>query len=360
MSSLTVRLRGPCGQATLCVDATTTLSQFRYMVAEKTGVPPGQQTLCGGFPPAPLKLPADDNIPISKCPIHNGENLVVKSVPVDNPPTACAQSAPSHAAAPPSIQSAQESEDAELARALALSMQGQEGSNAQQAAGANHAATPPTATPPRGISGGEMGGVVRRVIDSDNSCLFNAVGYVMERDRKVAPKLRRVIADTVASDPVTFSEAFLGKPNIEYCQWILDSQHWGGAIELSILSKHYGREIAAYDIQTCRCDCYGQGEGYSERGMLIYDGLHYDALAVEAFPGGPEEVDLTVFSSTGPLADEIDADARRVVLEANKARKFTDAANFSIRCTTCQKGFVGQKEAIAHAKDTGHGNFSEY
>lgn len=25
-------------------------------VAEKTGVPPGQQTLCGGFPPAPLKV----------------------------------------------------------------------------------------------------------------------------------------------------------------------------------------------------------------------------------------------------------------------------------------------------------------
>ena len=31
-----------------------------------------------------------------------------------------------------------------------------------------------------------------------------------------------------------------------------------GAIELSILSEHYGREIAAYDIQTTRCDIYGQ------------------------------------------------------------------------------------------------------
>jgi len=28
----------------------------------------------------------------------------------------------------------------------------------------------------------------------------------------------------------------------------------GGGIELSILSKHYGRVIAAYDIQTKRCD----------------------------------------------------------------------------------------------------------
>lgn len=31
-----------------------------------------------------------------------------------------------------------------------------------------------------------------------------------------------------------------------------------GAIELAILSDYYGREIAAYDIQTKRCDVYGQ------------------------------------------------------------------------------------------------------
>ena len=32
--------------------------------------------------------------------------------------------------------------------------------------------------------------VVRRVIDADNSCLFNAVGYVMEGSRSRAPELR--------------------------------------------------------------------------------------------------------------------------------------------------------------------------
>lgn len=33
--------------------------------------------------------------------------------------------------------------------------------------------------------------VVRRIIDSDNSCLFNAVGYVaLGRTRKEAPRLR--------------------------------------------------------------------------------------------------------------------------------------------------------------------------
>jgi len=81
-----------------------------------------------------------------------------------------------------------------------------------------------------------------------------------------------------------------------------------GAIELSILSEYYGCEIAAYDIQTTRCDLYGQvsdlsspyvlvpnlliylsvlhpltqEKNYSERAILIYDGLHYDALAVSS------------------------------------------------------------------------------
>ena len=44
--------------------------------------------------------------------------------------------------------------------------------------------------------------------------------------------------------------------------------------------RYFGREIAAYDVQTKRCDLYGQDMGYEERVMLIYDGLHYDALAV--------------------------------------------------------------------------------
>lgn len=34
--------------------------------------------------------------------------------------------------------------------------------------------------------------------------------------------------------------------------------NYEGAIELSILADYYGREIAAYDIQTTRCDLYGQ------------------------------------------------------------------------------------------------------
>jgi len=35
--------------------------------------------------------------------------------------------------------------------------------------------------------------VVRRVIDADNSCLFNAVGYVMQGSRSRASALRSVL-----------------------------------------------------------------------------------------------------------------------------------------------------------------------
>lgn len=205
------------------------------------------------------------------------------------------------------------------------------------------------------------GVVVRRVIPSDNSCLFNAVGYVMEHDRHKAPELRQVIAATVSGDPVKYDEAFLGKPNQEYCSWILDPEKWGGAIELAILSDYYGREIAAYDIQTTRCDLYGQDRNYSERVMLIYDGLHYDALAMSPFEGAPEEFDQTIYAvrsdrTIGP----VEGLALNLVKEQHRQRKFTDTANFTLRCGVCQIGVKGQKEAVEHAKATGHTNFQEF
>ncbi|KAL4201450.1 hypothetical protein AMTRI_Chr02g216150 [Amborella trichopoda] len=160
------------------------------------------------------------------------------------------------------------------------------------------------------------GVIVRRVIPSDNSCLFNAVGFV--------------IAATVASDPTRYTGAFLGKPNEEYCAWILDPEKWGGAIELSILADYYGREIAAYDIQTARCDLYGQqGKNYMERVMLIYDGLHYDALVMSPSNDAPEDFDQTIFLTQ----------------------------NGTIAAVESQ---VLNLEAVEHAKATGHINFQEY
>ncbi|KAK9209699.1 hypothetical protein WN944_002067 [Citrus x changshan-huyou] len=45
-----------------------------------------------------------------------------------------------------------------------------------------------------------------------------------------AVHLPPVIAATVASDPVKYSEAFLEKSKQEYCSWIQDPEKWGDAV----------------------------------------------------------------------------------------------------------------------------------
>eukprot|EP00931_Biecheleriopsis_adriatica_P104863 TRINITY_DN79480_c0_g1_i1.p1 TRINITY_DN79480_c0_g1~~TRINITY_DN79480_c0_g1_i1.p1 ORF type:complete len:288 (+),score=54.22 TRINITY_DN79480_c0_g1_i1:52-915(+) len=206
---------------------------------------------------------------------------------------------------------------------------------------------------------GAKGVVVRRVIDSDNSCLFNAVGYVREKQRGLAATLRKLAADCIAADPERYSEAFLAKSNAEYCDWILKDTSWGGAIELSIFAEHFKCEIAAYDICTTRRDLYGEGQGYSKRCMLIYDGIHYDSLALSPDKDAPEAADLTAFDA-GPIADLVDTKAAVFVAEQHKLRQFTDTSNFTLRCLVCQTGLKGEADATAHAKATGHTNFAEY
>ena len=64
---------------------------------------------------------------------------------------------------------------------------------------------------------------------------------------------RQVIAEAVTSDPSTYNEAFLGKPTQEYARWILDPSKWGGAIELSILSKC---ACCPQRVLHCICVCF--------------------------------------------------------------------------------------------------------
>ncbi|KAF2285760.1 hypothetical protein GH714_007658 [Hevea brasiliensis] len=140
-------------------------------------------------------------------------------------------------------------------------------------------------------------GEILKASGADHSFVVKTtIMYVMDHDKNKALELRQVIAATVASDPAKYNEAFLGKPNEEYCAWILDLEKWGGAIEISILADYYGCAIAAYDIETLRYDLYGQDSKYTEREMLIYDGLHYDALAISPFEGALEEFDQTIFA----------------------------------------------------------------
>lgn len=199
--------------------------------------------------------------------------------------------------------------------------------------------------------------LARKVVPADNSCLFTSIYYVVEGgvyDPGCAPEMRNLIAQIVASDPESYSEAVLGKTNQEYCEWIRREDTWGGAIEVSILSKFYQCEICVVDTQTVRIDRFGEDAGYAKRVLLIYDGIHYDPL--ERKIPNSDIPPQTIFSASD---DIVLAQALELADEARRKRQFTDVNRFTLRCMVCQKGLTGQVEAREHAKETGHTNFGE-
>uniref|UniRef100_UPI00398E7B09 ubiquitin thioesterase OTU1 n=1 Tax=Pristiophorus japonicus TaxID=55135 RepID=UPI00398E7B09 len=199
--------------------------------------------------------------------------------------------------------------------------------------------------------------LTRHVVPADNSCLFTSIHYVAEGgicEPTCSPEMRNLIAQIVASDPNSYTEAVLGKSNWDYCNWIQQSDTWGGAIEISILSKFYQCEICVVDTQTVRVDRFGEDIGYTKRVLLIYDGIHYDPL--ERQFEDPETPPQTIFSTADAV---VLAQALELADEARRKRQFTDLNRFTLRCIICQRGLVGQVEAREHAKETGHTNFGE-
>ena len=201
----------------------------------------------------------------------------------------------------------------------------------------------------------------RVVFPADNNCLFTSIAYLLQGgcDDKGA-SLRQVVAQAVAADPVKWNESVLGKPPAEYVSWIKrPNQAWGGAIELAIFAEHFGTTIVALDVQTVKEHVFQPGSKEATRvAFLLYDGIHYDAAAMDPVGDGTPRLLLErTFGSADATAWET---ARALVREAHAKRQFTDTASFTLRCLVCQKGLVGQQAAMKHAKESGHANFAEY
>jgi len=336
---LRLRIRAPSGTATVSLPGDATYACLAK--ALETALPdvPDEYDLRTGYPPVAVADDAPTTL-LSTC-MKSGDTVVLSESTAKKRPR---EAAVSEAAAAPAPQSA---------------------SNAISALAAPPPASEaicPAATPapPSAHESVPMGGtderMVRRVVPADNSCLFRCVGLVLEGSTFGKPgQLREVVASAVASG--LYDEAMLGKAPDEYARWIRDPSHWGGGIELSILSSHFRTELCAYDVQTCRVDVFGQGSGYTQRAFLIYDGLHYDYMARTLFDGAPTELDVTVFDAAD---SEAMTGGHALVGEAHRARQFTDTASFTIRCLVCQRGLKGENDALEHAKKTGHTNFAEY
>ncbi|KAI8473030.1 MAG: hypothetical protein J3K34DRAFT_375685 [Monoraphidium minutum] len=234
--------------------------------------------------------------------------------------------------------------------------------------------------------------VVRRPIAADHSCLFNSVGYCMHHSKSRAPFLRRVVSNEVSGDPDTWSPAFLGMSNAAYCAWINEPQNWGGGIELAILAAHYRREIAAWNAESGEPHVFGEEAGYSKQVMVIYNGVHYDALAVTARPNASSwEEDITEFNPRTRRGKMILEAARTLVklnsknfvspsktLKAAAVAMAAAAASATgpaaagqeqqqqqqpalgrLKCSSCAVEVVGQQAAAQHARDTGHTEWTQ-
>eukprot|EP00667_Euglena_gracilis_P015137 EG_transcript_15730 len=303
------------GQCVVTVADDAALEDLLALLAKETGIAAHRQALWLGFPPA--AVPAEDRrAPLQRLGFRSGETVRVEETAE---PAGEAAAAGGPAVAP--LTAVPDVLDATLFR--------------------------------------EGGAVVKRAIQADNSCLFNTVQYVCEGNhaRDGAAHLRRLVAEVVAGRPEEYCDAVLGKPNAEYCAWILKPESWGGAIELAILSERFQTEIRCLDVQTGRMHAFGEGQGYPRCVYAVYDGIHYDALAFTVCAGAPEEMDITLFA---PGDDAVRDAGLRLVAELQRTRQFTDVAGFTLRCLTCQTGLKGQQEAQAHAKETGHTNFNEY
>lgn len=223
---------------------------------------------------------------------------------------------------------------------------------------------------------GNVGDVFRFVVPSDNSCLFTCLSLLAAPDKR-PQDLRQLVASAIANDPESFSSAILGRPREEYIHWITTPTSWGGYVELAILAQQLRHEVLVVDIETRRKDLYGD-RNTGRRIMLLYDGVHYDAVLARPrgvflagrgeteqsrggafFPVGPRGQELFCYSVFSPNDTETEAKAMELASELHKKRNYVNLREMSLHCLVCGVGIRDQDAMRAHAKETGHANFGE-
>lgn len=281
----------------------STLDELQALIFSITQIQPDKQCIKSGYPPKALNLSGAETNTLKTVGLRSGDTLIIEEL--KDGVNGGVQSQPPTQAAAVSV------------------------------------------PPPRPIRK-----MVRKIVPADNSCLFASISFVVLSDTAFKDDLRMLAANTIASDPTTYNDAFLGKSNWEYCEWLTKKDHWGGAIELNVFSQHYQMEINAVDVQSGRIDRFGEDNKYPNRVFVMYDGIHYDPMGLEE----NGKIVQTVFPTDQP---QYQAQALQVANELKKNRQFTDLAGFTLRCMICNTPLKGQTQAQQHAKETGHMNFGE-
>ncbi|XP_042912582.1 uncharacterized protein [Parasteatoda tepidariorum] len=323
-SSFAIRCISASGRFTISeLESSSTVKALKESIMKVTEIQPEKMKILSGYPPKPIKL-EHDNSKLDEVGIESGETLIIQ---VDE--TLNAQAVPD--VNKPTSSESPKKRKQEL---------------------------PPVMKQMKEFSNGApdiMPGIMMRYdVPSNNSCLFSSVYFLVHNgllELAKSDKLRRIIADAVSKDPVKYNDAFLGRENSEYCRWILNQANWGGAIELAILSEFFKLEICAIDIMSCQMLRFGESNNYQRRGIVVYDGIHYDPLYMQR-----EEKLQTIFHVSDTQILEL---ALEVAREARSSKQFTDIVNFKLKCNDCGQNLIGEKDASAHAAATGHVSFGE-
>lgn len=327
-----LRLRHPGGVVTIQVDFERfTVQDLQQEVLAVTNIPLALQEYKAGYPPHSLTVIPE--LPLESLGLKPGEQLIVSakpglqaqfsSTPTANIPTPATRYAPSPSQPPPAPASTSGPDYVEV----------------------------------------EGGYLVHRIVPDDNACLFSSVALVFEQGIDKASDIRQIVADEIRADPINWDDAILGRPREEYIATILKPSSWGGAIELSVLAKHYATEIASVDVETGRIDHFTPPpeKDTGNRCILIYSGIHYDAATLAPMLDAPSDFHQTVMPVTSQgNNDPILVAAKKLADKLRAKRAFTNTATFDLKCEVCGQGLKGEKEARAHASETGHVKFGEY
>ncbi|KAG8960188.1 ubiquitin-specific protease otu1 [Tulasnella sp. 408] len=308
--SINLRLRHPKGVSTVTVNPEAPITELQQIIFSNTEISPSHQELKTGYPPKPLTV--EPQLPVSSLGLKNGDQLIVTASPTSK-------------------------------STVTTSVANQASTAGRQTPNFSAPALQPRLDPrqekPSDASVQTPDGtLVHRVVPDDNSCLFSSIGLIFEQDMNVVPRLRQVVVDAIRKDPDNYSDAFLGFGEGQYDN----------------------RQVPSLNFASANQNSEGTMRPRSWvyfRAILLYSGIHYDAVSLTPVPDAPLDFHTTIF----PVSSEaIMQGATQMAAKLRAMKAYTNTATFDLKCERCGKGLKGEKEARQHAAETGHAEFGEY
>lgn len=212
-------------------------------------------------------------------------------------------------------------------------------------------------------------------MENDNSCLFHALHDMLRVYCVESPYwLRELVSNAIIEKPEEY-QTFLTKPLNEYVQWITKEMSWGGAVELGIVAKRFNIEIDAIDVEhlailrfnhppdeedeeesTDPSRAEGEIPNPTARGIVCYNGIHYDLFAFNTSGKKPAATDITLFDMDDPLPLAM---AYEVCKKMRIKGDYVDQDDYEVVCNYCGKRLIGNTGVLEHGEETSHYSYSQ-